>query len=118
MQTITISIGRNVGDPIDGSQPRLLSFDWDDFIDDVRELVTDLAHDIYFSGRGAGVFDGKHEDSYTTVFSYDEEHTGPFLDAKHGYETTVQYALATLAAHYNQSSIAVTIGATHLVEAL
>ncbi len=97
-ETCIVSIGRNIGN----GEP-MPDADWGKF----RELVFSACErdgDIHFFGDGYGVYDGAEEESYTVIFTPDDE-----------YNVRLIPTLSDLAVTYGQECIAVTYGDTHFV---
>ena len=108
MSTWTVSIGRNIGtgEPL----PRE---DWTKFQARIEEEIRDLPGvQIFFAGRGGGVYEGVYEESATWIFTAEppEEHPRAW--------GTFEKNLAWWAGRYGQDSIAVTRGVTEFVSAI
>ncbi len=99
MNTITVTIGRNVGEvPL---YPRA----WRDFTDALDRLVGERAEQVFVQAQGCGAWAGVGEDNYTIVASIGAASL-----------RTLPAALARLAHEYLQDAIALTVGTTALVE--
>ncbi len=98
---VIISIGRNIGnEPMDDSR-------WASFCLKTHEIAQRHCTHIYFSGQGAGVFEGVVEESFTVI--------GEFVsntDIVPGLtnSTDIVDELGRLAKAYGQEAIAVTFG--------
>jgi hypothetical protein len=93
-ETVTVSIGRNVGDsPM--SEGR-----WESFCDETLFTVDSLG-DVYFLGTGGGNWGQEQEQSYTVVASIDVSRKRELVDS-----------LAICARKFSQDAIAVTFGTT------
>jgi hypothetical protein len=90
-----ISIGRNVRDS------ELSDVDWDAFIRSTKGLVDETNNDgnVHYFGTGEGVYLGETEESFTIVYTVDEND----LDY-------LRTGLTMLAHAYDQESIALTLG--------
>lgn len=106
MQTITVTIGRNVGqDPL--PQDR-----WNEFIADTRAAVESAVSDIWVATPYRGSWDGVPEDAF--VFY------GPVVGtlANTPQERALKQRLSVLAGYYGQQAIGVSVGFSELVEAI
>ena len=91
--TVTVSIGRNVGDePMSDER-------WYAFREATHEVLDARGTAIHFEGTGTGYFEGNIEQSFTLVATVENV-------------VGLYHALATLAGEFDQDSIALTTGAT------
>ncbi len=99
MNTITVTIGRNVGEV-----PLILAT-WRDFTNSLDRLIEERAEQVFVQAERRGTWDGVGEDNYTVVAACCTASL-----------RTLPAALARLAHEYLQDAIALTIGETTLVE--
>lgn len=99
--TMTVSIGRNVGNvPMSAER-------WESFTTDVlRNVRSNTAH-IYFVGFGNGEWNDSGEESFTVVSSSPTESA----------LCAIAVSLSLFAEAYGQDAIALTIGETEFVQA-
>jgi hypothetical protein len=96
--TITVSIGRNMGE-------RAMSADlWRRFQRLTVIAVQAFMSELYFAGEGEGIHEGRPEQSFTIVAGGDL-----FM------LPNLRLRLADLARAYRQQSIALTVGTTQFV---
>lgn len=99
MSTVTISIGRNVG------EAPMSAREWRKFRGRIGRLVEDVAEEVYVTdAKCVGSWEGIPEESRTWVA----------LIGKHS-EVYVLDIVTILAGMFGQDVIAVTFGETHLV---
>lgn len=104
MNTITITIGRNIptaGLPIEADEQT-----WAAFRNDIQTVLENHRAEIFVRGSlGRGEWDGIEEDNATWVAAVDD-----------GHVPSIQHRLGVLAYVYGQDAIALTVGQTTLVE--
>ena len=100
MSTVTLSIGRNVGDSDELSIPS-----WSEFRTDL-EIVAAAHLDVVFIGTGRGIWEGRVTEDAHTIVGLSEETT----DLEE-----LGRDLGDLARRYSQEAIAMTVGNTTLV---
>lgn len=102
METITVTIGRNVGDrPLPASV-------WNSFVSDTREAVERATSEVWAAAPTRSVWGDQREDAF--VFY------GP-VTAPHAV-SSLRITLAGLAAYYGQEAIGLSIGLSELVESV
>ncbi len=101
MQTVTISIGRNVGE-----HGTLTSYEWDTFTARLDGLVAERCAELFVHSRGVGEGGWGQEENYTVVATI-------FPSSLR----TLPSALGRLAHEFKQECIALTVGETTLVDA-
>jgi hypothetical protein len=95
MKTVTVQIGN--------TDDKLTQRDWSDFAHAVHGSITELSHQLHFSGGASPIASWQN---WAWVFEIDDE-VIPLLKSR----------LGRYAAMYNQDSIAWTEGVTQFVEA-
>ena len=104
MQTITVTIGRNVGEePL--PQDR-----WNEFIADTRAAVDSTVSDIWVATPYRGSWDGVPEDAFVFYGPVEAEHIP--------WERLLKQRLSVLAGYYGQQAIGVSVGFSELVDAI
>jgi len=113
-QTVTVTIGRGVG-----NDSQLSVSDWDDFkdaVDDALTVYLNPGAQVVFKGEGQGIWEGVEEVAYTVVVAGWVDR--PYY-ITNGDDTTSSALLlswlGTLARRFDQDAIAVTFGRTELV---
>ena len=101
METVTVTIGRNVGDdPLPADQ-------WNAFTSDTRAAVEAATLDLWAIAPYKGVWKGTTEDA--AIFY------GPLVDVGEVLEALRQ-RLAVLATYYGQEAVGLSVGTGELVE--
>lgn len=100
MDTVTVTIGRNVG-----TEP-LQAEDWNLFVADARRAVEDVADELWVVVPYAGEWAGVREDA--VVFHASIAPDGLGLD-------WLRTRLANLATYYRQESVGLAVGQGELV---
>ena len=101
MKTVTVTIGRNVGD-----EP-LPAAAWNDYTADTRRAVEAVTVDLWAVAPYRGSWEGQPEDA---VILY-----GSLIDVD-GVVEALRQRLATLATYYGQQAIGLSVGSSELVE--
>jgi hypothetical protein len=103
MNTITVTIGRNVGDvPLPDSE-------WIDFVNRTRATVAEVTDDLWVATDYTGEWNGTSEDAF--VFY------GPLpTSADNALVDRLRVSLGSLATYYGQEAIGLSLGASELVE--
>lgn len=102
MNTITVTIGRNVGDePMSPSS-------WNNFIFDTRKAFLQSAEDVWAGALYTGGWNGHSEDAYILY--------GPSKSESAAAVTILRQTLAILATKYGQDAIGLSVGEGELVE--
>ena len=106
MNTITITVGRNV--PTAGRPIEMDAETWGNFQGDIDFLLFALAGEVYVrAALGRGEWHGVGEDNATWVAAVMDDRDLP----------KIEQGLEQLAAKYKQDAIAFTVGKTTLVTA-
>lgn len=103
MRTVTVTIGRNMGDePMSANQ-------WNDYAFAVRESLQRIVTEFWTVGAYKGQWEGTTEDA---MIFY-----GPLRNTTDDRDLNIAKArLATLATQYGQDAIGVSVGESVLVE--
>jgi hypothetical protein len=108
METVTVTIGRNVQDlPLPDSE-------WIDFVTRTRASVAEITDELFAVAPYRGSWNGAGEDAYVIYGALPDVPT----DQRDSLVSVLRTSLGTLATIYGQDAIGLSVGTSELVPSL